>query len=498
MADLLDFIPVFASQTEDIIYARMVTWANEGLTTSDDRWVDTREGSIFWTLAKPGSREIARLYDVAGTEVPASGHVLYAWGDYLDDLAGVLDIQRLAATQAQGIVRFTGAAGTLVSAGSVVSVVATDPDATVPEFSADSGSTIPAALAAPATPTGTPSISGGTLGTNTYFYVVTARDLIGETLPSAQRSVAVVGPTGSVVLDWPDVAGAAGYSVYRGTVTGGPYAHLANPTLSTYTDVGTATTVPSAPGANTTGGAIDLPVTAVDTGVDGNVAGNSITVAVTPLSGVTAINNAGATQGGTEPETDDALRTRVQQSFKPRGPGTIFDYVRWASAYDGVGRVAVIPIWAGPGTVLVIVTDADGNPVSAGTVATVQAGLDPIAGKGHGVAPIGHVVTVRTPTQFNITVSATVEFEPGYDLDGAAGATSLRAELNDAITTYINAVPSGGEVVLAQVAARIADHQGVHDVGSVLLNGAAANITISSDPSQVPNTTTITLTAGTL
>lgn len=58
-------------------------------------------------------------------------------------------------------------------------------------------------------------MSGGTLATNTYYYVITAVNAVGETVGSIERSVSVTGPTGSVGITWGTVSTATGYRVYR-------------------------------------------------------------------------------------------------------------------------------------------------------------------------------------------------------------------------------------------------------------------------------------------
>jgi Bacterial Ig domain/Calx-beta domain/Lamin Tail Domain/RTX calcium-binding nonapeptide repeat (4 copies) len=76
-----------------------------------------------------------------------------------------------------------------------------------------------AALLTPAGLTATPSDTGGSLATGTYFYRVAARNLNGETLASAETSAAVTGPAGRVTLAWDAVPGATSYRVYRGTAS---------------------------------------------------------------------------------------------------------------------------------------------------------------------------------------------------------------------------------------------------------------------------------------
>ena len=74
------FPPLYPDQDEDTIRARWQAWANEGLTVDDvDEWVDTRPGSFWYIATSPGVQEAARLYDLAGAEVPAAAMVIWSW-----------------------------------------------------------------------------------------------------------------------------------------------------------------------------------------------------------------------------------------------------------------------------------------------------------------------------------------------------------------------------------------------------------------------------------
>jgi len=88
-------------------------------------------------------------------------------------------------------------------------------------------------------------VSNGT----TYFYVVSAVNTYGESGNSSQVSAMPVlpvppAPTGltatagnqQVSLSWNASAGATSYNVKRGAASGGPYAPLASPTTTSYTD----------------------------------------------------------------------------------------------------------------------------------------------------------------------------------------------------------------------------------------------------------------------
>lgn len=145
----------------------------------------------------------------------------------------------------------------------------------------------------------TPSTSGGTLATGTYYYAVTALDRSGnETTRSIQTpGVPVTGPSGSVVLKWKPIAGAYTYKIYRTTTSGtyGATSYLAtigtassstsNVTVD-YVDTGTATSSGQPPASNTTNAGIYLP--------RGTVPNSGLgTMTTGPTIVGTAANNAG-------------------------------------------------------------------------------------------------------------------------------------------------------------------------------------------------------------
>lgn len=72
------------------------------------------------------------------------------------------------------------------------------------------------------TPTGTPSTSGGTLQSGTYFAKIQAIDQYGGgTIWSTETaSVSVTGPTGSIAWAWTAVTGAVSYRIIVGNLTG--------------------------------------------------------------------------------------------------------------------------------------------------------------------------------------------------------------------------------------------------------------------------------------
>lgn len=71
------------------------------------------------------------------------------------------------------------------------------------------------------------------------------------------------------------------------------------------------------------GGSITLQVEALETGIDGNVAANTITEVVNPISGLDSVTNTDEAQGGGERETDQELRERYYESYDRAGGSTL-------------------------------------------------------------------------------------------------------------------------------------------------------------------------------
>lgn len=110
-------------------------------------------------------------------------------------------------------------------------------------------------LPAPIANTPTTSTSGGSLTAGTYYYVVTAKNALGETLASNEVSITTTGSTSSNTITWGAVSGATSYDVYRGTAAGAENKQYALGNVTTFTDTGAAASAVLPPTSNTTSNA---------------------------------------------------------------------------------------------------------------------------------------------------------------------------------------------------------------------------------------------------
>lgn len=487
---LTDFLPIF-NETTATIRARIDADVNAGLTPDDPRWIDTREGSFFYDITQPVVIELARQWDALSVEVPAAAFVEFAWGVYLDYHAAVFDLVRKPAVPATGVVLFAGDAGSFVAEGTIIATDAPTAGGDIIEFQTTESGTTGAQLAAPANLIATPSASGGLLVAGNYFYTATAVNGFGETVGSTEATAVTTGSTGSVALNWDDVAGATAYRAYRARTAGAPGVRIYDGAVSATTDVGGAGGVSGPPIINTTAG-VRLAVAAVEVGTVGNVGARAIVSLETPVTGIEFVTNEAAMASGADLESDPALRTRILLEFKGQGAGNFNDYRRWALEMPGTGRVFVRN--AGPGEVEVVIMEEDGDAVSSAIVAALQDRLDPAVGTADGRAPVGVNVVVGTPVVVGINILAAVNFLDGFSLDGGGGLVATRALIVAAIREYVEALDVGEDVIYQHVLAQFFRVHGVLSVASLTVNGAMVDVPISETaPAQVAQLATVGL-----
>jgi len=138
----------------------------------------------------------------------------------------------------------------------------------------------------------------------------------------------------------------------------------------------------------------------------------------------------------------------------------------------------VTPVWDGGGTVKLTILDANFNKATNTLIETVQNEIDPVghAGKGFGIAPIGHVVTVDTVDEVTINIATNILFDDGYSWEGA------EQEIIDLMEEYLLDLrkewASQNQLIVrvAQIETRILTVPGVIDITNTKINGLPQNL----------------------
>lgn len=220
-----------------------------------------------------------------------------------------------------------------------------------------------------------------------------------------------------------------------------------------------------------------IPVQCTEAGTVGNVGANTVTVIPMSIPGITSVTNPEPMTDGFDQESDDDLYERFHfHVTQPATSGNCNDYIEWASSIAGVGHVKVLPIWNGPGTVKVLVTDANGEPASPALLNKVITYIE-------SVRPIGPEVTVVTPSLFDLTIKLTVT-------SGDGDADYIKTMLNK---YFVSRNFTGTTISYAKVGNMILtdDKTEVDDYSGLLINDATDNISVTDD--QIPHVKEVVL-----
>ena len=219
-----------------------------------------------------------------------------------------------------------------------------------------------------------------------------------------------------------------------------------------------------------------IEVEASNVGVDFNIIANSIDKFAKKIDGVSSVTNEEEFKEGTDAETDEELRERFFEIIRrPATSGNIYHYEQWAKEIDGINQARVKPLWNGNGTVIVIVSN-NNNIVEEDIVRKCQDHINK-------VRPVGADVTVITPTKLDITVSANIYVEDGFD------ATQAKIDFESNLKEYLSSCTD--TVIYTRVASCLGSVEGIKDYSDLKLNGGASNI--SFDDEKLPIVKTITL-----
>ncbi len=263
--------------------------------------------------------------------------------------------------------------------------------------------------------------------------------------------------------------------------------------------------------------------------------GNQYTGTMTPIDYIPGLETAKLTAvlvpGEDEEDTED-LRKRYFDSFTEKAfGGNVADYLAKTNAISGVGSTKVTRAWNSGispadmiptanvttwynttiasaslnadvknwltsvytaaaakhlttgGTVLLTILNSDYRAASSVLVQNVQNAVDPSesAGEGDGLAPIGHVVTVKSAVEKTVDVSVALTPAAGYSWE------QLKTPVETAINNYFAELRKEWadkdklSLSVWQVLIRVSAIDGIESVSKIKLNGSESDLTLAGD-----------------
>ncbi|WP_447515668.1 baseplate J/gp47 family protein [Clostridioides difficile] len=218
------------------------------------------------------------------------------------------------------------------------------------------------------------------------------------------------------------------------------------------------------------------PIQALEVGIKYNLSANTEFKLIEEITGVTKIYNEFDLKGGTEIETDEELKERFYKIQKNQATsGNKAHYQSWALEVEGVYNAKVIPRWDGPGTIKILIYGQNNQSVDNEVLQRCTEHIEE-------EKPIGPTVTVVTPSIFDVSISATLTLESGYNIE------SIKAMFLDIINSYL--IENSREIIYIKVMSLLASIEGIHDIKNLLINGDVRNIIV--DEEKVPAVSDVT------
>jgi uncharacterized phage protein gp47/JayE len=187
---------------------------------------------------------------------------------------------------------------------------------------------------------------------------------------------------------------------------------------------------------------------------------------------------------GEDEEETESIRKRYYNSLDSESfGGNASDYKEKVNAIQGVGGVKVYPVWNGGGTVKLVIINSSCELPSNDLINMVQETMDPVQnqGKGLGLAPIGHVVTVTGVTNQVINITTNITYQSGWSF------LDSKPYIEKAIDDYFKelnktwADTDNLTVRISQIETRLLNVAGVLDIADTTVNGVAQNLVVDAD-----------------
>jgi uncharacterized phage protein gp47/JayE len=187
---------------------------------------------------------------------------------------------------------------------------------------------------------------------------------------------------------------------------------------------------------------------------------------------------------GEDEEDEDSLRKRYYNSLEYEAfGGNIADYKEKVNKLQDIGGVKVYPVWKGGGTTKLVIINSNFDVPSETVLNQTQEKIDPLQnqGKGLGIAPIGHTVTVAKVSSVSININTNITYQEGWNFD------ELKGSIEKCIDEYFKDLNKTWEnneniiVRISQIETRLLNLEGVLDIENTLINNVASNFTVDKD-----------------
>lgn len=219
----------------------------------------------------------------------------------------------------------------------------------------------------------------------------------------------------------------------------------------------------------------DVKIVATESGTAYNTTANAVVEMPVPVAGVTAIRNPLPISKGANTESDASLLERLLDHVRrPATSGNVYQYEQWAESITGIGGAKVMPLWAGAGTVKVVLINELREPADSVMVDEVKTYIE-------SVRPIGAFVTYEAAEGVSINIEATVKLSQNAILETveASFIQKLSDYLRGEVAFKMDSQQNSVQVSMAKIGSMLVTTEGVEDYSELLLNGETDSVVLT-------------------
>ena len=189
---------------------------------------------------------------------------------------------------------------------------------------------------------------------------------------------------------------------------------------------------------------VQVPAEAETAGFRGNIAAGAAQIPVSVPAEIDSVRNVNRFTGGKNAESDEELRTRLQNSYfnQPNGMNAAH-YISLATSVEGIAKASVQAQSHGAGTLTVFLRGSDGE-ISAEKLAEVQSALN--AGRG-----VNTRVYAEQATAQLYDMDVTLVARAGY------ATQEVKVLCTEAFEAYLESLPIGGTLYVSALGKRLFD-----------------------------------------
>ena len=233
-------------------------------------------------------------------------------------------------------------------------------------------------------------------------------------------------------------------------------------------------------------GNAEINIVASEPGTGSNVAANTIVLMAKSNKNIISVVNPEPVTGGTERETDDSFFDRIAAEYQNSTTylGNDVDYIRWAKA-AGAGDCIVVSAAEGPGTVKLVLVDANGQPANEKLVEDVYNYIVSPDDRTQRLLPTACsklICEPATTVRINYTIT-------GLIYDESTNIEQIKAEFEAAVKKVYEEAKNESILRYNDVRPIISGIAGVEDFSEFFMDGGTENIRLGSE--EYPETGTL-------